>query len=130
MPLERLFVLRDDANLKALGIFLKANWRALADQGKPLAVAVAEHKGKRNSQQNRLMWAILNQVADEAWIDGKQYSADAWHEFFKRRLIGSEEAPNGGTVGLSTTTLSVHEFADYVSKIQAYAANELGVELI
>jgi hypothetical protein len=44
-------------------------------------------------------------------------------------MIGSEELPHGGTAGISTTSLSVAEFAEYVGKVEAYAASELGIEL-
>jgi hypothetical protein len=62
------------------------------------------------------------------WIDGKQYSQDAWHEHYKRKFIGIEEIP-GGIQGISTTTLSVKEFSEYCDKIE-YDAIELGAELI
>jgi len=53
----RQFILRTDANAKALYAYLKANWRSMAAQDKPLAVNVAKHKAKRHNQQNRLYWS-------------------------------------------------------------------------
>ena len=126
----RTFVLSNDDRAKALGAFLRGNWRAMADAGKPLQVTVAEYKAKRSGEQNRRYWAILNQIAAEAWIDGKQFSADAWHEFAKRKFIGCEETPGGGSVGISTTTLSVSEFSDYTTRVEVYAAQELGLEVM
>jgi len=125
----RLFILRQEGHLRNLQGFLGANWKAMADQGRPLSVMVTEHKAKRSSEQNRRLWALLNDIAANAWIEGKQFSADAWHEHFKRTLIGSEELPSGGSVGISTTTLDVGEFSSYMDKIEAYAATELGLEL-
>lgn len=130
MPLERLFVLRTEQNAQALHAFLKANWRSLADAGTPLACSIAEHKAKRNTKQNRLYWALLNDISANAWVDGKQYSADAWHEWAKQRFIGCEETPGGGKSGISTTTLDVGSFADFITKLQAYAATDLGLELL
>lgn len=126
----RTFVLRDERNANALWVFLKSNWRALADENRPLAVTVAEHKAKRSVDQNKRYWAILNEIAEGAWIGGRQFSTEAWHEFFRAKFIGYEETPDGRQIGMSTTTLSVAEFGDYMTRVEAYAAAELGVETI
>ena len=68
--MQRLFVLRVDPHAQALYAFLRANWKPLAEQGRPLAILVTEHKAKRNSQQNRLLWSLLHQIAEEAWLGG------------------------------------------------------------
>lgn len=128
--LSRSFVLRTEENAKALYSFLKANWKALAASGKPLVVQVGEYKARRSTQANKRYWAILNQISGDAWIEGKQFSADIWHEWSKRRFIGCHELPDGSLVGISTTTLDVAEFNDYMSKIESYAAQELGVEFL
>lgn len=124
----RTFVLRNEPNANALWQFLKNNWRALAGAVKPLAVTVQEHKTKRSTDQNKRYWAILNEIAANTWLDGRQFSADAWHEFFKGKFIGYEETPDGRQIGISTTTLSVADFGDYMTRIEAYAADELGIE--
>lgn len=125
----RTFVLRGDSNAQALWAFLKGNWRQLADAGKPLAITVSEHRAKRSTDQNKRYWAMLHEIADGAWLNGKQYSAEAWAEHFKRAFIGTEELPSGGTVGISTTALNVEEFAAYMTRIEVYASETLGVEL-
>lgn len=127
-PPYRSFVLRNDINCKQLYAFLRSNWLQMSNDGKPLSVLVMEHKAKRSNPQNKMLWAVLNEIAANAWVDGKQYSADAWHEHFKRIFIGIEELPGGGTVGISTTTLSVPEFTTYLERVMQYAAEELGVE--
>lgn len=128
MSKPRVVILRNEVNSRFLWDLLK-NWKQLADAGKPLAVHVDEHGERRSGAQNRLLWAILNDIAAQAWVGGKQYSADAWHEHFKREFLGLEELPNGQTIGISTATLKTSEFADYVTRVQQYAVTELGVEL-
>jgi hypothetical protein len=123
----RTFVLRDEINCRQLYAFLRANWLAMAQAGKPLGVMVAEHKARRSNPQNRLYWAVLNEVSANAWVDGKQYSAEAWHEHFKRQFIGYEELPSGDRSGISTTTLDVGAFSEYVERVMHYAATQLGV---
>jgi len=128
--LQRTFTLRNSENLGSLIAFLKANARACSDQGKPLSVTVQEYKSKRSVEQNKLLWRLLNEIAESAWIGGKQFSPEAWHEMFKLKFIGAEETPDGRLIGISTTTLDVSEFTEYIDKISAYAATELGIELI
>lgn len=125
--LLRQFVLRDETSAKALWGFLKQNWAALAQQGKPLAITVTEWRAKRSGQANRRYWAILNEISSQAWINGKQYSKEAWHHEFAGRFIGWEETPGGHMSPISTTTLDIGEFSDYMTKIEEYAASELGL---
>lgn len=125
--LFRTFILHGPDQARQLHAFLKANAAALAGKGRPLAVTVAEHKAKRTLDQNRRYWLVLNHIAENAWVAGKRYSSDAWHEFFKGRLIGLEETPDGRTSGISTTTLSVSEFTDYMNRVELHAAEELGI---
>lgn len=129
MTLQRTFVLRTEDNARQLHAFLKANWRALSSEGKPLQILCTEYKRKRNTEQNKRLWAMLNEIAESAWVGGKRYPADVWHEQMKRQFIGVTELPNGGAVGISTTSLSVSEFAEYMTKIERYAAEELGVAI-
>jgi len=130
MELHKVFILRGEAQAKALWAFLKANWQQMADEKRYLAITVTEWKNKRSVEQNKRLWKILNEIAESAWVNGDQYSADAWHEMFKRKFIGQEELPDGGILGISTTTLNVSEFGDYMTKIEAYAATELGLEIM
>lgn len=126
--MQATIVLTSDSAAQRLWAVLRNNWRAMADQGKPLAVTIAEHKSKRSNEQNRLYWATLNDIAAHAWVDGKQHSAEVWHEYFRRRFIGMEELPGGGNCGISTTTLTVPEMAGYITRIQVYAAETFGIE--
>lgn len=127
--MRRTFILREERNKAALYATLDANWRAMAEQGKPLAVDVHEHKDKRSVEQNKYLWQLLTFISGNAWIDGRQYSKEAWAENFKMKLLGYEELPNGKQIGISTTKLNVSEFADYLRNIEQYATGELGLEL-
>jgi hypothetical protein len=82
------------------------------------------YKSKRSLDQNARYWAILREIAAVVWVDGKQFSDEAWHEHFKRTFIGCDDLPGGGTVGISTTTLTVAEFADYMTRIEQWCAEQ------
>jgi hypothetical protein len=129
---SRLFVLRGEPNVQALWNFLKHNWRALADAGKPLAVSVAEHRAKRSTEQNKRLHAMLNEISQNAYLNGRRYEMEAWKEFYRSRYIGTEEIelPDGRRIerGISTTTLNKQEFADFLTAIESHAAAEFGLE--
>lgn len=84
---------------------------------------------KRTSRQNRRYWGngVLAQVAQQAVVNGKQFSAETWHELFKRKFIGMDELPDGSVVGKSSTKLTTAEFSDFCTQVEAYAAQHLGV---
>lgn len=130
MSLNRTFVLRADTMAEALWAFLRHNWRAMAAQGKPLAVTVTEHREKRTTAQNARLHPILEEIAQQAWIAGRRYDAETWKEHYRRKFIGTEEIdlPDGTRIerGISTTTLDVAEFSTFMDKIQADAV-DLGV---
>lgn len=84
---------------------------------------------KRTKAQNKRYWGqgVLAQVAAQAVVNGKQYDAETWHEMFKRLFIGVVELPNGEVVGKSSTDLTTAEFSEFCTRVEAYAATELGV---
>lgn len=84
---------------------------------------------KRTKAQNRRYWGngVLLQVAAQATINGRLYSAETWHEQFKRMFIGVEQLPNGEAIGKSSAGLSTVEFSEFCTQVEAYAASELGV---
>lgn len=125
----KVIVLRDEAAAQSLWSILRQNWRAMASAGTPLEVIVCPWRRQRTQAQNRKYWAVLNEIAEHAWVDGKQYAAEVWHEEFKRRFIGMADLPFGGAAGISTTGLSASEFAEYLTRIQAFAAMDLGVQV-
>jgi len=84
---------------------------------------------KRTKQQNRRYWGrgVLAQISEQAAPEGKLWSADDWHEVFKRKFIGIHELPDGGVVGMSSAALSTEEFSEFCTQVEAYAASVLGV---
>ena len=87
---------------------------------------------KRTPEQNRRYWGrgVLAQIAEQATVNCKLYSAEVWHEQFKRMFIGFDELPNGQIIGKSSTGLTTAEFCDLCTQVEAYAAQELGVRFV
>lgn len=114
------------------------------------AAIAAMGASSRQNDQLAAMWAgIVQPLADQAWIGGRQYSADVWHEFLKREIIPAmlEEQEEPGqwikpTAQLwrympdgrrefsgSTAMLTKLGMSEYMQRIEAYAVSEHGVKL-
>lgn len=134
MTIARTFVLRTESNAAALHSFLKANARAMAEAGKPLEVSVSEAGAKRSVQQNRRNWGLITYIAEHAWVEGRQYSKETWHEFFARKFgVMKELVLPDGEIMLqreSTAEMDVETFNHYLLRIEAYAVDELGIEFV
>lgn len=137
--MKKLFILREQSHFDRMVSAIRQNWAAAALEGTPLGVRVSPYKQSRSDEQNALMWVWLGQIAQDAWIAGKQFGAEVWHEHCKQAFYPDEnsrgdkkwrELPDGSMqcVG-STTRLDAQEMSDYMNKLAAFAANELGVEL-
>lgn len=95
--------------------------------GQRLELTIAP--AKRSKAQNRRYWGrgVLAQIAEQATVGGRLFSAESWHELFKRKFIGVIELPDGAVQGKSSTSLSTAEFCDFCTAVEAYAVTELGV---
>lgn len=113
-------------------------WAAIKAQAFPFLAQVLQgghrwvltiSKRKRTKPQNARYWGkgVLAQIAAQAVVNGRLYSAETWHEQFKRDFIGFDELPNGQIVGKSSTGLSTTEFSEFCAAVEAFAATELGV---
>lgn len=113
------------------------------DADKPLQVTVEEFRPARKLDQNALMWAgPLRDIADQAYLDGKRFSANVWHEYLKASLLPNEfdpelcrdgyvkheYGPDGVPILVgSTTQLTVKGMARYITEVEAFGAS-LGVQ--
>jgi hypothetical protein len=116
------------------------------DPGKPLEMILREEKKTRKPDQNAAMWSgPLADIAGQAWTRGRQFSAEVWHEYFKREYLPEDTDPEidvlakdgyrkwdidpvGERVLIgSTTQLTVRGMALYMTQIEACGA-ELGVQ--
>jgi hypothetical protein len=130
--LYREFLLVSPAAWAALAAFVKVNAKAFMERNQPLRVIVTADEKKRNVEQNKRLWGYLYaNIAEQAWVNGRQFDKDTWHEFFARQFGVCDEMilPSGEiiTTRKSTTRMTVGEFAEFMQQIEAYAASELGV---
>ena len=128
----REFTLRDKNVWHNLCAFVAANAKACLERNKPLRIIVTQSEAKRRSEQNAFYWgAVITQIAEQAWVSGRQFSKETWHEMYARMFGVCEDItlPNGEVVTkrLSTTEMTVSQFAEYMQQVQAHAAIEYGV---
>lgn len=136
---RRPFLLRDEAVRDNL---IRVIQNLPLDADHPLEIVIDERRPTRKQTQNAYLWAgPLKDIAEQAWIDGKQFSAEVLHEFLKRELLPEEFDPelvkddyqkwrydpkgNRILVG-STTDLTVKGFNIYLEQVIAFGA-ALGV---
>ena len=118
------------------------------DAEKPLEVVIREEVKVRRKTQNDLYWACqLKDISEQAYVNGRTYSTEIWHEHFKAEFLPDyalvereyvqslvkegyrkwDDSPNGARVLVgSTTQLTVKGFAIYLQQVEAFGAN-LGV---
>lgn len=106
-----------------LGVWLESNAE--------LEVCIRPYNSKRSIEQNRRLWKIYGELADKAWVNGRRYSAETWHEYCKGYFLGFElKAMLDGSelkTPISTTTLNTAEMTDYQNRLQAWAAGNFGL---
>ena len=85
---------------------------------------------RRSTEANRRYWLLVH-LMSEKLLAGK-FSADSWHAYCKSRFLGADDLalPNGRTIVVphSSAALDTAEFNDYMTRVEAWAA-EHGVWL-
>jgi len=113
------------------------------DDAKPLMVTIEAFKEKRKLDHNAAYWAgPLRDISQQAWLDGRQFSPEVLHEYFKEQFLPEEDideeclkgyrkwefdpAGNRKLVGTSTM-LTKKGFAIFMEQVTAFGAS-LGVQ--
>lgn len=120
------------------------------DAKAPLEVVFREPPKGRSLDQNALMWAgPLRDIEEQAWLAGRQFRAEVWHEYFKEQYLPDESelqpdelakrvkdaekyrkwdvSPSGRRIlAGSTTELTKFGFSEYLEQVLAEGAG-LGV---
>jgi hypothetical protein len=110
------------------------------DPEKPLELLVREEVKARKLDQNALMWVgPLADIAEQGWFNGRQYSAEVWHHYFKEQALPEEYdpelcknedykkwdfTPSGERILVgSTTDLTIKGFSQYLEQIHAFGGS-------
>lgn len=137
---SRKFILRDE-RVRENAIALIRNLPV--DLLRPVEVIAREYKAQRSLDQNNLYYALVTEISQQAWIEGRQYGVEVLHEYLKRSLLPEDESldpddvrdsyrkwefdPAGERVLVgSTTMLTVRGFNNFITAVEAFGAS-LGV---
>lgn len=109
------------------------------DSDRPLEMVIREQVKARGLDQNGYYFMRIGEIAEQAWLAGRQYSKNAWHEYAKNHIMPEEittkdgevrskwePTPDGEMSVISTTQLERKCFAEYTTAVEAFGA-ELGV---
>lgn len=134
-PIYREFVLKNNSIWSVIVEFVKAHAAKYMHAGRPLHLMIFDEEQKRNNHQNRYYWsAVIAQIAEQVWVDGKQFSKETWHEYFARKHCPMIEfvLPDGEIIRRrkSTGEMTVKEFSEYTTAVQAEAATDFGVRFL
>lgn len=101
----------------------------------------------RKLDQNAKYWSgPLKDISEQAWVDGRQFSKEVWHEYFKDlylpteldknivKLVKNPDSYKKWSAGIdgrsvlvgSTTDLTVFGFSQFLEHVYAFGAG-LGV---
>ena len=115
-----------------------------APEAAGLEVVLREVPKQRTDPQNKLMWALLGDIAQQVWVNKRQFVADTWNIYFKALNLpeGTEddladlvknpdtyekwrELPDGERqLNASTTDLTMYGFTEYIEKLYVFVAKE------
>lgn len=137
MSFERTITL-DSEGLRRAKILLES----IPIDGSKQIVLRDYQKPSSFDQQKRMFGYVVGEIAAQAFIERRQFSVEVWHEHLKEKFLPEAyttgitrkgyvkwlEMPNGKLkmVG-STTMLTTKGHGEYVTAVEAYGAQELGV---
>lgn len=132
LKLHREFVIDREPVVLVAHRFVDSNWRSFEAANTPLRLIITTQEEKRREAQNRYYWrGVIQQISEQVWVDGRQYSKEVWHEHLAGMfgVMKELEMPDGSKrlVRKSTTDMSVKEFSHYIEECTAFAAMEYGV---
>lgn len=118
--------------VKVENVIDKAEEQRTIQQNKAKRCPACGRKEIRSSEANRRYWALLHEIAEKVKPEGRDYSAETWHTYFKQKILGSIEVslPNGKTIQVpqTTTALDTSQFHDFSTQVEVWA-NGRGVFL-
>lgn len=92
---------------------------------------------KTDKQRRYLHGFILKTIADQALVNGERFPLKVWKEFLRDKFLGHKvvttKNPMTGKkvrrrVRVSTEDLGVKGYAEYIDRVAAFAATDLGIE--
>ena len=97
-------------------------------EGGAVAIDVYRHEEARNNEQNKKLWAMLNDIAEQVVWYGEKYDTDAWKDILSSDWSKQTIVPgiSGGFValGVRTSKLKKREFCELIEVIYSFGASK------
>lgn len=119
--MKHSFTIRDEAIRQNAIDFLR---------GLPLLpvveVSFKEVKAHRNLEQNKKLWAMLNDISDQVVWHGQKLSKENWKDVFTASLKQQKAVPgldnNFVVLGTHTSKMSIAEMAELIELMMAFGS--------
>jgi len=93
----------------------------------PDGYVVEIRQPSRTLEQNALYWTQVHECAERVTIEGKRFTPQVWHVYFKQRFLPGRiiELPNGQIMEQdpTTTKLTNEEFSLFIEEVLQFKAN-------
>lgn len=130
---ERTFVLRNRDIARNMFKFVGDLYQGSEAPEPMLEVVIREHKKKRSLAQNRCFHAWMRELSQlYAEHYGEERAPWVWKEFMKRQFLGEESVDLRGEMisrTRRTRELGVKEFAEFLTRVDAWVTQELAITL-
>ena len=114
---------KEDLSISFLNV-AKVKQHILPFRGQTVEVTIEKRRKRRTDNQNSYYWGVvIRTIANECGYRSDEELA-AVHAELKKKFL-----PHNGKLALpqSTTTLNTADFTEYIEKVRAWAATELGI---
>jgi hypothetical protein len=121
---------------KTIWPWCKANLHA----GRPVVLEARLAEDVKTDKQRRFLHGfILASIAQQARPNGQQFPLAVWKEHFRSEFLGCKAVTTTNpltcervvrSVRVSTEDLGVKGYSEYIDRVAAFAATELGVEFM
>jgi hypothetical protein len=102
-----------------------------------LRLVLGFDRDDKSAKQRRFLHGpVLGQISEQAVVAGVRYAMPVWKEHLREKFLGftwecvrrpGQKRATPRKVRISTESLSVKQYSEYIDKVLAYAATDLGV---
>lgn len=115
--------------------FLRSNAKPMNDAGTPLHVIVTNEELDRLDVQIAYYFGVtVKAIAEQVWVEGKQFDKETWHEYFAKKFLPEKEfqLPDGSTTlrrqSVARGKIGMKVMAKFTMEVEAHSSQEFGVE--
>ena len=135
MTVSGSFILTNERAVHNAETFIDNNWRAMSEKGEPLVVQILTKEQQRTLWQNNKLHGLCETISKQYFFNGRTSSPEVWKYLLKckfLKMIEMEDIRTGEVKfePISTAKLGVKAFDKFLLEIEAYATQELGVNIM